>query len=68
WEHCAKDDTFNLIIADFETWTPPEGSSFDTIWGDTWLWDNDLDYKEYKTVITNKYSQYTDNIGFWGDE
>tara|TARA_R100000988_G_scaffold88691_1_gene51751 strand:+ start:252 stop:800 length:549 start_codon:yes stop_codon:yes gene_type:complete len=65
WEHCAKDDTFNLVIADFETWTPPAGSSFDTVWGDTWLWDNSLTYQEYKALITNRYSQYTDNIGFW---
>ena len=67
WEDCAKDDTFSVVVADFETWTPPEGSSFDTVWGDTWLVDNSLTYVQYRTLITNRYSQYTENIGFWGD-
>lgn len=66
WDHCAKDDSFTLVVADFETWSPPEGSSFDTVWGDTWLVDNSLTMKDYRTLITNKYSEYTTNIGFWG--
>ena len=66
WDHCAKDDTFTLVVADFETWTPPAGSSFDTVWGDTKLWDNPLTDDEYQTMIINKYSQFTNNIGFWG--
>ena len=67
WDDCAKDDTFSVVVADFETWTPPEDSSFDTIWGDSWLVDNPLLMKDYRTLITNRYSQYTENIGFWGD-
>ena len=67
WDDCVKDDTFSVVVADFETWTPPEGSSFDTVWGDTWLFDNSLSMKDYRTLITDRYSQYTDNIGFWGD-
>tara|TARA_R100001443_G_scaffold114843_1_gene131436 strand:+ start:1184 stop:1732 length:549 start_codon:yes stop_codon:yes gene_type:complete len=66
WEHCAKDDTFNLIVADFETWNPPEGSSFDTVWADTWLSDNPITINEYQTLVSDKYSPYTTNIGFWG--
>ena len=65
WEHCPKDATFTLVVADFETWTPLEGSSFDTVWADSWVWDNSLTYEEYKTLVTNRYSQYTNNIGFW---
>ena len=67
WGDCAKDDTFSVVVADFETWSPPEGSSFDTVWGDSWLVDNSLSMKDYRTLITDRYSQYTDNIGFWGD-
>ena len=67
WEHCAKDDSFTLVVADFETWIPPEDSSFDTVWADTWLVDNPLKMKEYRTFITDRYSQYTSNIGFWGE-
>ena len=66
WGHCVKDGTFNLVVADFETWTPPTGSSFDTVWADTWLVDNPLTMAEYYTLINNKYSSYTTNIGFWG--
>ena len=67
WDDCAKDASFSLIIDDFETWTPPEGSSFDTVWCDTWLVDNSLNYAQYRTLMTDRYSQYTENIGFWGD-
>tara|TARA_R100001594_G_scaffold129908_1_gene168754 strand:- start:132 stop:689 length:558 start_codon:yes stop_codon:yes gene_type:complete len=67
WSDCAKDDTFSVVVADFETWSPPEGSSFDTVWGDTWLVDNSLSMAGYRTLITDRYSQYTDNIGFWGN-
>jgi len=66
WSHCPKDDSFTLVVDDFETWTPPAGSSFDTVWGDTWLVDSPLTMDEYRTLITNQYSQYTDNIGVWG--
>lgn len=67
WEHCAKDDRFTLILEDFETWEVPDGMEWDVIWADTWLIDNTLDNYDYKTVITNRYSPYTSNLGFWGD-
>ena len=66
WEHCAKDGSFTLVVADFESWNPPDGSSFDTVWADSWLVGNPLTPEQYKTLITDKYSTYTDNIGFWG--
>ena len=67
WDDCAKDDTFSVVVADFEAWDPPEDVTFDTVWGDTWLVDNPLSVTQYRTLITERYSQYTDNIGFWGD-
>ena len=66
WEHCAKDESFTLVVADFETWNPPEGSSFDTVWADSWLTDNSLKQHEYRTLVEDKYGVYCDNIGFWG--
>jgi hypothetical protein len=66
WEHCAKNDSFTLVVADFETWEPPEGSDFDTVWADTWLVDNPITLKEYNELIISKYSHFTANIGFWG--
>jgi len=68
WEHCAKDDTFTLILDDFETWVPPEGTTFDTIWADTWLVDNPMSAKEHQEHIQNHYADYCDNIGFWGSQ
>ena len=67
WEHCTKDGSFTLVVGDFETWEPPEGSSFDTVWGDSWIFDNTLSLPAYRALITDRYSSHTDNIGFWGD-
>lgn len=66
WDDCAKDDTFTLIVADFETWTPPAGTIYDIVWADSWLTDNALSMSDYKQLIITRYSQYSDTIGFWG--
>lgn len=68
WDDCAKNDNFTLILADFETWDPSEATFYDTVWCDTWLVDNPMPYSQYITHITDRYSQYTDNIGFWGTD
>jgi len=65
WDNCVKDDTFTLIKADIETWNPPEGSSWDVAWFDTWLIDNSLSIKEYKALMEERYSNYVSNIGTW---
>ena len=66
WEHCDKDDTFTVILDDFETWVPPEGTTFDTVWGDSWIFDNTMSYQEYQAHIQSHYADYCDNFGFWG--
>ena len=68
WEHCHKDETFNVVLGDFETWVPPEGTTFDTVWGDSWIFDNPMTYAEYQTHIQNHYADYCDNFGFWANE
>tara|TARA_R110000751_G_scaffold109345_7_gene206454 strand:- start:8422 stop:8985 length:564 start_codon:yes stop_codon:yes gene_type:complete len=65
WEHCVKDDTFTLIKADIETWVPPEDSSWDVAWFDTWIYDNPLSMKEYKNLMHERYSTYITIIGSW---
>ena len=65
WEHCTKDDTFTLIKADIETWNPPEGSSWDVGWFDTWVYDNPLTMKAYKELMEERYGSYVNNIGSW---
>ena len=65
WDHCAKDDTFTLIVADIETWNPPEGSSWNVGWFDTWIYDNPLTMKAYKELMHEKYGDYVELIGSW---
>lgn len=65
WDNCVKDDTFTLIKADIETWTPPTNSSWDVAWFDTWLIDNSLNLKEYKELMETKYGSYVSLIGTW---
>jgi len=65
WADCPKDGTFSLVVDDFETWTPSNGSYWDVIWCDTWLVDNPLTLAEYKTAMTTKYGPYCNKISFW---
>jgi len=66
WPHCAKDNRFTLIQADIETWIPPQNSQWDIMWFDTWTSANPLGLTEYEELMRNRYSNYCDNIGFWG--
>lgn len=65
WPHCLKDNRFNLVHADIETWTPPQDSQWDIAWFDTWCTDNTLSSQEYKELITTKYSSYCSELSFW---
>jgi hypothetical protein len=71
WDHCAKDDRFTLVHDDIHTWTPPEGSSWDVGWFDTWLTTdcdedgNIIGSEGYKTMIEDKYGSLVTEIGGW---
>ncbi len=65
WPHCAKDNRFNLIKADIETWTPPANSHWNVMWFDTWCSDNPLSGNDYKTAMVNRYLPYCSIMGFW---
>ena len=65
WDNCVKDDTFTLIKADIETWTPPADSSWDVAWFDTWLIDNPMNIKQYKELMYEKYGDYVTTMGTW---
>ena len=65
WEHCSKDERFTLIQENIETWEIPTDSSWDIAWFDTWLVDNSLSMREYKTLINNKYSPFCNSIRVW---
>ena len=66
WDDCAKDNTFTLVTADIETWTPPSGTTYDVGWFDTWVSDNGATISAYETTMTTRYSSYCTSIGFWG--
>ena len=71
WDYCAKDDRFTLVHDDIHTWTPPEGSSWDVGWFDTWLTTdcdedgNIIGSEGYKTMIEDKYGSLVTEIGGW---
>ena len=64
WEHCAKDERFNIVHADINTWTPPEGSSWDVAWFDTWL-THEEPMDDYITRMNDRYGNYVTEIGGW---
>lgn len=63
WDHCPKDNRFNLIVADVETWNPT--GTWDCAWFDTWTGGNTLTQEQYKELILQKYSPYCNWIGVW---
>ena len=67
WDHCSKDDRFNLIHADADAWEI-EGH-WDCIWIDHWVSEfSDLSDKEFVESMTTKYSPHCDWLGFWLNE
>lgn len=64
WEDCARDDRFTIIHADINTWTPPEGSSWDVVWLDTWL-THEESIDDYSSRMREKFGPYCDNVGGW---
>ena len=63
WDHCPKDNRFNLVLADVETWQPT--GTWDCAWFDTWTGGNTLSEQQYKELILQKYSPYCNWIGVW---
>lgn len=64
WEHCAKDERFSIVHADINTWTPPEGSSWDVGWFDTWL-THEEPMEDYIARMNDRYGEYVTEIGGW---
>lgn len=63
WNHCPKDNRFNLVLADVETWQPT--GTWDCAWFDTWIGGNPLSQQQYKELILQKYSPFCNWIGVW---
>ena len=69
WDQCDKDDRFNLIHTDANTWEIPEGSYWDCIWIDHYVHNMSGDSeKKFIESMTEKYSPHCNWIGFWLDE
>ena len=72
WPHCPRDNRFNLIIADIETWVIPEAikqhrtsDPWEYAWFDTWTVDNALNYNQHQALMLEKYGDYVTTIGSW---
>ena len=65
WPYCPKNQSFTLVHADIETWTPPQRSHWNYAWFDSWGGDNQMNLTDYQQFITNKYQPYCDSIGVW---
>ena len=64
WDHCSKDDRFNLIHADANTWEI-EGY-WDCIWIDHWVLNISEDtIDDFIKSMTTKYSPHCSWLGFW---
>ena len=67
WDHCIKDNRFNLIHADANTWKI-EGH-WDCIWIDHWVYNISEDAEEdFIKSMTEKYSPHCNWLGFWLQE
>ena len=66
WPYCKRDNRFELIIADAETWQPDRHFNF--AWFDSWIQHNPLSLDEYTELMRERYSSHCDVIEFWVDE
>ena len=64
WDHCAKDERFTIVHGDINTWTPPEGSSWDVAWFDTWL-THEEPMGDYIVRMNERYGSLVTEIGGW---
>tara|TARA_Y100000296_G_C5123272_1_gene231538 strand:- start:456 stop:1067 length:612 start_codon:yes stop_codon:yes gene_type:complete len=65
WPHCKKDERFEVVHADADTWEPT--MHFDYMWLDHWTSETHPDMKQedwWKSII-EKYSPYCENIMVW---
>ena len=62
WNHCDKDERFILIHQDILTWEPPKNKKYDVGWFDISF--EEINYKEFKQKILDKYESVCDNILF----
>ena len=65
WNHCKKDERFELINADIHTWDNPKNKKWNVGWFDTNPWLYGMSFEEYIENINKKYQPFCDWIGFW---
>ena len=65
WDNCAKDERFNLIHADINTWEIPADSHWDIGFFDTWISNDVWSLDEYKNDMIEKYSPHLTKINGW---
>jgi predicted membrane-bound spermidine synthase len=70
WPHCKRDDRFEIVHADADTWEPnlwtdKACNRFDFAWLDHWTELHDMRQKAWFDFIAEKYSKYCDLVMIW---
>jgi hypothetical protein len=63
WPYCKRDDRFEIVHADADTWTPT--MLFDYAWIDHWTELHEITQEEWWVFIEDKYSQHSNWVGIW---
>jgi len=63
WPYCKKDERFEIIKADANTWKPT--MHFDYAWLDSWIEHDEIKQDDWWKLMTEKYSPDCDTIMFW---
>lgn len=63
WDHCPKDERFELIHDDILKWNPPKHKKYDFGWFDISF--EGIDYQEFKEKISTKYKSICETILFF---
>jgi len=63
WSYCKKDERFEIVRADANTWKPI--MNFDFAWLDSWIEHDEIKQDKWWKIITEKYSEYCNKVMVW---
>jgi len=63
WPYCKKDERFEIIHDDADTWKPT--MNFDFAWLDSWIEHDKIEQDEWWEITTKKYSPYCETVMVW---
>ena len=63
WPHCKRDERFEVVHADAETWEPT--MHFDYAWLDHWTEHFDMKREDWWESVYEKYKPHADVVMIW---